>query len=118
MGLTSFIGIGIGLIIITMILLILKTDKRNAKNKPYLLSLFALSFIVLHLVLWLFDFYAVIPERISDLIFEPIWILSSIIGFTASYKEFKNNRRFATLTGGLAIISSIVGVVAWGIGNI
>ena len=66
MGFTSFIGIGIGVVIISMIFLIYKADKRNANNKPCLLSLIALSLIILNWVLYLVGFYAIIPEKIGD----------------------------------------------------
>ncbi len=117
MYLTSYIGIGLAIIVIIMVLLIYKRDKIKGNNKPYLLSILALSLIVFNLVLYLFDFYAIIPERIGDLIFSPIWIIVSIIGFIAAYKEFSNNRTFAVVNGGLSVISSIVGILAWGIGN-
>lgn len=100
-----------------MIFLIFKAGKRNTKNKPYLLSLLALSLIILNWVLYLVGFYAIIPEKIGDLIFLPVWIIVSIIGFIAAYKEFSNNRIYAVVNGGLAIISSTVGMLAWGIGN-
>ncbi len=117
MSLTSIIAIVIGFIIISMIFFIFKADKRNSNNKPYLLSLVALSLILLNWVLYLGNFYAIIPEKIGDLIFLPIWIVVSIIGLIAAYKEFGNNRTFSVLNGGLAIISSIVAMLAWGIGN-
>ena len=124
MNLISFIGIGIGIIIISMIFIILniKTNKRNINNKPYLLSLVALGLIILNwvaylAVLYLNDFYIVIPGKLGDFIFTPIWFIVSIIGFVAAYKEFKNNRIFAVLVSGLAIINSIVGMLLWGLGN-
>ncbi|HLR20601.1 MAG TPA: hypothetical protein VK087_01215 [Tissierellaceae bacterium] len=46
-----------------------------------------------------------------------MWILVSIIGFIATYKESTNNRIFSVVTGGLSIISFIIGMLAWGIGN-
>lgn len=124
MNLISYIGIGIGIIIISMIFIILniKTNKRNINNKPYLLSLVALGLIILNwvvylLVLYLTDFYIVIPGKLGDFIFTPIWFIVSIIGFVAAYKEFRNNRIFAVVVSGLAIINSIVGMLLWGLGN-
>ena len=124
MSLISFIGIGIGVIIISMIFFILgiKTNKRNVNNKPYSLSFLALSLIILNwvvylAVLYLTDFYIVIPGKLGDFIFTPIWFIVSIIGFVAAYKEFRNNRIFAVLVSGLAIINSIVGMLLWGLGN-
>ncbi len=117
MNLTSFFGIGVGCVVISMIALIFRLNRRSTDNKPYLLSLSALGLIILNWVLYLAGFYAVIPERIGDLIFLPAWFIVSIIGFAAAYREFKNNRIFAVINGGLAIISSTVGILAWAIGN-
>lgn len=118
----SVIGIGIGIIVISMIFLILKVNKKNVNNKPYLLSLVALSLIILNwaiylIVLYLTDYYIVIPGRVGNFIFTPIWFIVSIIGLIAAYKEFKNNRIFAVVVCGLAIINSIVGMLLWGMGN-
>lgn len=118
----SVIGIGIGIIVISMIFLILKVNKKNVNNKPYLLSLVALSLIILNwaiylIVLYLTDYYIVIPGRVGNFIFTPIWFIVSIIGLIAAYKEFKNNRIFAVIICGLAIINSIVGMLLWGMGN-
>lgn len=117
MTLTSYIGIGVSIIALGMIFFIFRSSKRNSNNKPYSLSLVALGLIMLNWVLYLFDFYAIIPEKIGDLVFLPVWIVVSVIGLIAAYKEFGNNRIFSVLNGGLAIISSIVAMLAWGIGN-
>lgn len=124
MGLISFIVIGIGVIIISMIFLILsiKPNKRNVNNKPYLLSLVALSLIILNwviylAVLYITDFYIVITGKVGDFIFTPVWFIVSIIGLVAAYKEFRNNSIFAGVVCGLAIINSIVGILFWGMGK-
>lgn len=119
MSFTSFIGMGTGFVIIGMILPVFKAYKSNSNNKPYLLSLSALGIIILHWILYLFDFYATIPEKIGDLIFSPAWAAVFIIGLISAYKEFKNknNRIFGVINGGLAVLSGIMGVLAWGIGN-
>lgn len=115
MHLTSYIGIGVAIIAIGMIFFILKSSKNN--NKPHLFSLVAFGFIILNWVLYLFDFYVIIPEKIGDLIFLPVWIIVTVIGFVAAYREFGNNRTFSIVNVGLGIISSLVGMLAWGIGN-
>lgn len=117
MGLTSYIAIGIAFIVLTMVLLIFKADKRNANNKPYLLSLSALCLIILNWVLYLFGFYAMLPQKIGNSIFIPIWFLVCIISFIAALKEFRNNRIFAIVNGGLSIFSSIFGVFILVIGS-
>lgn len=83
----------------------------------YFLSVLALSLIILHWILFLVDFYVVIPEGIGDLIILPVWLIVSIISFIAAYREFRNSRAFAVINGGLAIISFATGMLSWGIGN-
>lgn len=117
MGLSSYIGILVALILIVMITLTFKSNEKYSNNKPSLLSLVAFSLIILNWVLYLFDFYAIMPENIGDLIFLPVWIIVSIIGLIAAYKEFRNNRIFSVINGGLAIISIIMALLATAIGN-
>ena len=122
MSLISFIGIGIAVIVISMIFLILKANKGNGNNKPNLFSLVALSLIILNwviylAVLYLTDSYIIIAGKIGDFIFTPVWFIVSIIALLAAYKEFRNNRIFAVVVSGLAIINAIVGMLLWGIGN-
>lgn len=116
MNLTSYIGIGVVILAIGMIFFILKSSENN-NNKPHLFSLVAFGIIILNWVLYLFNFYAIIPEKIGDLIFLPVWIIVTVIGFFAAYREFGNNRTFSIVNGGLGIISAVVGMLAWGIGN-
>lgn len=118
MGLSSFIGLGIAGIIIVMVFLIFSADKFIFNNKPYLISLLALSLIIVNWLLYLSNFYSVLPQNIGDIIFLPVWILVSIVGLIAAYKEYNNNRTFAVLNGGFAIISLVLGMLSWGIGNI
>lgn len=122
MSLISFVGIGIGIIVISMFFLILKDNNRNVNNKPNLFSLVALSLIILNWIiyivaLYLTDSYIIIPGKIGDFILFPVWFIVSITGLVAAYREFRNNRVFALVISGLAIISSIVGMLLWGISN-
>lgn len=116
MHLTSYIGIGVVIIAIGMMFFILKSSENN-NNKPHLFSLVAFGLIILNWALYLFNFYVIIPKKIGDLIFLPVWIIVTVIGFVAAYSEFGNNRTFSIVNGGLGIISSLVGMLAWGIGN-
>lgn len=116
MHLTSYIGVGVFIVAIGIIFSILRSSENN-NNKPHLFSLVAFGLIILNWALYLFDFYVIIPEKIGDLIFLPIWIVVTAIGFVATYREFGNNRTFSIVNGGLGIISSVVAMLAWGIGN-
>ena len=120
MSLIQFVGIVIGFIVISMIFLIIKANKSNDNSKPKLFSLVALSLIILNWViylvaLYLTDSYIIIPGKIGDFIFIPIWFVVSIIGLLAAYKESSNNKSFSVVVSGLAIINAIVGMVLWGI---
>lgn len=100
----------------------LKANKKNVNTKPNLFSLVALSLIILNWViylttLYLMDYYIIIPGKIGDFIFTPLWFIVSIIGLVAAYKEFRNNNIFAVVISGLSIINGIVGMLLWGIGN-
>ena len=115
------IAVGI-IVVLSMIFFIYKTNKGNIKDKPYLLSsislsLFILNWLVYLTVLYLTDYYIVIPGKIGNFVFMPIWFIISIIGLIASYREFRNNRTVAIVVGGIAIINSIVGLVLLGMGN-
>ena len=120
MSLIQFVGIVIGFIVISMIFLIIKANKSNDNSKPKLFSLVALSLIILNWVIYLValsltDSYIIIPGKIGDFIFIPIWFVVSIIGLLAAYKESRNNKSFSVVVSGLAIINAIVGMVLWGI---
>ena len=120
MSLIQYVGIVIGVIVISMIFLIIKANKSNVDNKPNLFSLVALSLIRLNWVIYLValsltDSYIIIPGKIGDFIFIPIWFVVSIIGLLAAYKESSNNKSFSVVVSGLAIINAIVGMVLWGI---
>ena len=115
MHLTAYIGIVILILAIGMMVFISRSSKEN--NRPHLFSLVAFGLIVLHWALYLFNFYATIPESIANIIFLPAWILVSVVGFVAAYKEFGNNRTFSLINSGLSIISFVVTIPLWVIGN-
>lgn len=120
MSLISFIGIAIGVIVMSMIFLILRANKRNVNSKPNLFSLVALSLIILNWLiylaaLYLTDSYIIIPGKVGDFIFIPLWFIVSIIGLLAAYKESRYNKIFSVVVSGLAIINAIVGTLLWGI---
>ena len=122
MSLIQIVGLVIVIIVISVIYLILKTHKTNVNTKPNLFSLLALSFIILNWViylttLYLMDSYIIIPGKMGDFIFTPLWFIVTLIGLIAAYKEFRNNISFAVVISGLSIINGIVGMLLWGISN-
>lgn len=120
MSLIQFVGIVIGIIVISVIFFIEKANKRNVNTKANLFSLVALSLIILNwfiylTALYLTDSYIIIPGLMGDFIFIPLWFIVSIIALLAAYKESRNNKSFSLVISGLAIINAIVGMVLWGI---
>ena len=120
MSLIQYAGIVVGVIVISMIFLIIKANKSNVNNKPKLFSLVALGLIISNWIIYLLtlhltDSYIIIPGKIWDFIFMPIWFMVSIIGLFAAYKESKNNKSFSVVVSGLSIINAIVGMILWGI---
>lgn len=117
MSLLPFILIVIGVVIISMMFLVfsMKSNPRNTHNKPYLFSLVAFGLMILNGVIYLTVLYR--TDFSIVIRFAPTWFIVSIIGLLAAYKEVKNNRIFAVVVGGLAIISSILGMIFWGLGN-
>lgn len=120
MSLIQYVGIVIGVIVISMIFLIIKANKSNVNKKPNLFSLVALGLIILNWViylvaLYLTDSYIIIPGKIGVFILIPSWFIVSIIGLLAAYKESRNNKSFSVVVSGLAIINAIVGMLLWGI---
>lgn len=120
MSLIQYVGILIGVIVISMIFLIIKANKSNVNKKPNLFSLVALGLIILNWViylvaLYLTDSYIIIPGKIGVFILIPSWFIVSIIGLLAAYKESRNNKSFSVVVSGLAIINAIVGMLLWGI---
>ena len=120
MSLIQYVGIVIGVIIISMIFLIIRANKSNVNKKPNLFSLVALGLIVLNWIiylvaLYLTDSYIIIAGKIGNLIFIPSWFIVSIIGLLAAYKESRNNKSFSVVVSGLSIINAIVGMILWGI---
>lgn len=120
MSLVQYVAIVIVIIIISMVYLIRKAGKSDINQKPKFLSLLVLGVIMVNWLLYLSGFfvtdsYIIIPGKIGDFIFIPLWFLVSIIGLFAATKEYKNNKKFSILVSGLAIINLIVGVLLWAI---
>ena len=122
MSLIQYVGIAIAVIVIAVILFIIKTNKRDVDKKPYLFSLISLFLIISNWIVYLFALYLtksylIIPGIIGNYIFIPLWFIVSIISLGAAYKESKNNKKFALVISGLALVNALVGMVLWGIGQ-
>ncbi len=117
MTLTLFIFIGIVLFILLMLFLTYKVNKTDRRKQPFTFSLVALGLIVLNWILFLTNTYVMLPHKISEIIFTPIWFIVSIVGFIAGLKEFRNNLVLALLIVSVSVISSIIGFLSILIGS-
>lgn len=120
MGLLQYLGVVIGVIIISVIIFVIKDKKNNDKQKPHLFTLATLLLIILNWAiylssLYLTDSYIIIAGVLGDYLFIPLWFLVSIISLIAAYKESKNNKNIAAVVLGLALINAIVGIVLFGL---
>lgn len=116
-GIISYVFLIVIVFIIAIFLFKLRSDKSLYKKKPLSFSIIALCLIVLNWILYLSSFYASIPDKVSDIIFLPIWLLVFIIGIIATLKEYKNNLFIALLTCGVSIISLMIGGLAFLVGS-
>lgn len=108
-ALTSYIFLAIVIFLIGNFIFRIITDPDLRKIKPFTFSIVAISLLILNWLLYLSSFYELIPEKISHVIFLPVWVLSSIIGITATFREYKNNSYAAFVLGWLTIVTLAFG---------
>ncbi|MBX0356878.1 hypothetical protein [Halobacillus sp. Nhm2S1] len=78
--------------------------KRGRGPLPYKRSLTIGSVLLVHWVLWLSGFYALLPVRVADAIFLPAWMVMCALGAVFAGWEFKNNAAFAVPLAGFTLI--------------
>ena len=88
-----------------------RSNKRLYENKPFTISITAMSFIVLNWILYMLGFYSLLEVNISQLMFLSTWFVISIIGIYATYKERNNNLFFAIAIGGISLVNLMVGII-------
>ena len=94
---------------LTIILVTVK--KREFSKRPYLQSIIVYILFFTNWVLYLSTFYALLPEKISELLFLPIWFFLCILGFITFWREWRNNRVFSICIGFLSFISFLFGLL-------
>ncbi|MFA2764950.1 hypothetical protein AB1I89_12035 [Bacillus pacificus] len=111
MTLTLLLLIFIFIAFFSALTIILVTVKKGEFSKrPYLQSIIVYILFFTNWILYLSTFYALLPEKISELLFLPIWFFLCILGFIAFWREWRNNRVFSICIGFLSFISFLFGL--------
>ncbi|PQZ59440.1 MULTISPECIES: hypothetical protein [Bacillus] len=92
-------------------LLFITVKKRRVFNRPYLQSFIVCALFFANWILYLTNFYSLLPEKVSRFIFLPIWFFLCVLGFIVFVREWKNNRIFSISTGFLSFISFLFGLL-------
>lgn len=88
---------------LALTIIFVTVKKREFSKQPYLLS-------IIVCILYLLTFYALLPEKISEFLFLPIWFFLCILGFITFWREWRNNRVFSICIGFLSFISFLFGL--------
>ncbi|KAA0761250.1 hypothetical protein [Bacillus sp. SH5-2] len=111
MPLTLLLLIFIIILFISALTLIFITIKKGAfLNRPYLQSIVVCILFFTNWILYLSTFYALLPEKISEFIFLPIWFSLCVLGCIVFGREWRNNRVFSICIGFLSFISFLFGM--------
>lgn len=111
MTLTLLLLIFILIAFISALTIIFITVKKGRFfNRPYLKSIIVYILFFTNWILYLSNFYALLPEKISEFLFLPIWFFLCILGFITFWREWRNNRVFSICIGFLSFISFLFGL--------
>ncbi|HDR7543146.1 hypothetical protein CN553_17595 [Bacillus cereus] len=112
MTLTLLLLIFILIAFISALTIIFKTVKKGRFfNRPYLQSIILCILFFTNWILYVTTFYSLLPEKVSEFIFLPIWFFLCILGFIAFWHEWRNNRVFSICIGFLSFISFLFGLL-------
>jgi len=84
--------------------------KGEFSKRPYLQSIIVYILFFTNWILYLSTFYALLPEKVSEFIFLPIWFSLCILGFITFWREWRNSRVFSICIGFLSFMSFIFGL--------
>ena len=73
-------------------------------TRPYLQSFIVCGLFFANWILYLTNFYSLLPEKVSRFMFLPIWFFLCVLGFIVFACEWKNNRIFSIFIGFLSFI--------------
>ncbi|KFN04288.1 hypothetical protein D0U04_03480 [Bacillus clarus] len=111
------LGCVLFLVILALTFIYMTLKKGVYLKRPYLHSFIIMSLFFGHWILYLTNFYSLLPEYISNFIFLPIWYFLCILGFIVFIREWKNNRIVSISIGVLSFISLLFGLLLLGISN-
>ncbi|MGE6616863.1 hypothetical protein [Bacillus mycoides] len=85
-------------------LIFMTVKKRTFLNRPHLQSFIVCTLFFANWILYLTNFYSLLPEKVSQFIFLSIWFFLCVLGLIVFTREWKNNRIFSISIGFLSFI--------------
>ena len=92
-------------------LIFITVKKGTFLKRPSLQSIIVCILFFTNWILYLTTFYSLLPEKVSEFIFLPIWFFLCILGFIVFMREWRNNRVFSICIGFLSFISFLFGLL-------
>ncbi|HFJ9461877.1 MULTISPECIES: hypothetical protein [Bacillus] len=92
-------------------IIFITVKKRRFFNRLYLQSIIVCILFFTNWILYVTTFYSLLPEKISEFIFLPIWFFLCILGFITFWREWGNNRVFSICIGFLSLTSFLFGLL-------
>ncbi|HDR7513161.1 hypothetical protein [Bacillus mobilis] len=80
-------------------------------KRPYLQSIIVCILFFINWILYFTTFYTLLPEKVSEFIFLPIWFFLCLLGCIVFWREWRNNRVFSICIGFLSFISFLFGLL-------
>ncbi|KAB2396604.1 MULTISPECIES: hypothetical protein [Bacillus] len=112
MTLTLLLLIFIFIAFFSVLTIIFVTVKKGEFSKrPYLQSIIVCLLFFTNWILYVTTFYSLLPEKISEFIFLPIWFFLCILGFITFWREWGNNRVFSICICFLSLTSFLFGLL-------
>lgn len=96
---------------LALTIIFVTVKKGEFSKRPYLQSIIICILFFTNWILYLSTFYALLPEKISEFLFLPIWFFLCILGFITFWREWRNNRVFSICIGFLSFISFFIWVI-------
>ncbi|MED2185504.1 hypothetical protein [Bacillus wiedmannii] len=97
--------------ILALTIIFTTVKKGEFFKRPHLQSIIVCILFFTNWILYLTTFYGLLPEKISEFIFLPIWFFLCILGFIVFWREWRNNRVFSICIGFLSFISFLFGLL-------
>ncbi|MEI5922162.1 hypothetical protein ACJTM1_04420 [Bacillus sp. GX] len=96
--------------IFALTIIFITVKKGKFSKRPYLQSIIVYILFFTNWILYLTSFYSLLPEKVSEFIFLPIWFVLCILGCIVFWREWRNNRVFSICISFLSIISFLFGL--------